>query len=190
MSFLPTDYQLPTATNNYMKLQPGSNRFRITGSFSATPPTAIMGWLAWKEEEGKRMPCRFRMADKPTAGSFDEDPKHMWAMTVLNLTDSANPQFQILELTQKTIHDELTKLFNDDDWGTPCGNAGYDIEIFRIGEGKDTKYQTNPKPRAALNGEVLALVRPCNLDALFDGEDPFELELTSEPDPEPAQPDF
>ena len=185
-SFLPTDYQLPTAANNYMKLQPGSNRFRIMGSFSATPPTAIMGWLAWKDKS----PHRFRMADKPTAGSFDEEPKHMWAMTALNLTDSENPQFQILELVQKTILDELTKLFNDADWGNPCGNAGYDIDIFRIGEGKETKYQTTPKPRGALNGEVLALARPCNLNALFDAEDPFEFELTSEPDPEPAQPDF
>ena len=186
-NFLPDDYVQPTTTSDYMRLVPGSNRFRWLGSFKSKPPTAIMGWRAWTPE---RQPVRFRMADKPTAGSFDEEPKHMWAMTVLNLTDSENPQFQILELVQKTIHDELTKLFNDDDWGTPCGNAGYDIDIFRVGEGKETKYQTQPKPRGALNGEVLALVRPCNLDALFAGEDPFEFELTSEPDPEPAQPDF
>ena len=189
MPFLPADYQLPTATSSYMKLQPGSNRFRIMGSFSDKPPSAIMGWLAWSEKDGKRMPCRFPMADKPPVGSFPEEPKHMWAMTVVNFTNAEEPQFQILELVQKSILDELTKLFNDADWGNPCGTAGYDIDIFRIGEGKDTKYTTNPKPRTPLTGEQLALARPVNLDALYLGEDPFEFELTAEA-PQPIQPDF
>ena len=180
MSFLPEDYELPSTTSGYMKLQPGSNRFRVTGSFSDVPPTAVMGWLAWTPE---RQPVRFRMADKPTAGSFEEEPKHFWALGVLNVTLNF---FQILELTQKTILDEMTKLVNDSDWGDP---KKYDIEIFRLGEGKETKYTTNPKPMSEISAEAAELIRPINLNALFTADDPYEFELTAKA-PEPAQPDF
>ena len=179
MSFLPKDYSPPATVGSYMKLQPGSNRFRVVGSFGSTPPTGIMGWLAWKEkEDGKRMPCRFRMADCPPKGSFDEEPKHFWAFTVINVNLDA---FQILELVQKSILDELNKLFADSDWGNPSGEEGYDIEIFRVGEGKDTKYQVTPKPRSKLSDEHAALIEPVDLDRLFTGEDPFDFELKSEP---------
>jgi hypothetical protein len=180
MPFLPDDYELPTAVGNYMKLQPGSNRFRVMGSFSDDPPTAVMGWLAWTAE---RQPVRFRMADKPAKGSFDEEPKHFWAMAVWNVNLEA---FQILELTQKSILDELTKMINDKDWGDP---NKYDVEIFRIGEGKETKYSVNPKPHSEISDEAKAAVRPINLNAFFDAEDPFEFELTAEA-PAPVQPDF
>jgi len=182
-TFLPEDYQLPSAANDYMKLQPGSNRFRIMGSFKAEPPTAVMGWLAWKREADKNSPVRFRMADKPPVGSFDEEPKHFWAIGVINVN---HKMFQVLELTQKSILDELDKMFKDADWGDP---KGYDIDIFRVGENKETKYQTNPKPHSDLSDELLSLVRPLNLNRLFDGEDPFELELTDK-EPGPAEPDF
>jgi len=178
MSFLPQDYSPPTTVGNYMKLMPGANRFRIMGSFNDKPPTAVMGWEAWDtNEEGGRIPVRFRMADCPPKGSFEEDAKHFMAYTVYNV---GLKTFQILQLTQKSILDELNKMFSDSDWGNPSGDEGYDIEIFRVGEGKETKYQVQPKPRAKLPVGVAELVRPVNLDAFFTGEDPFEFELKSE----------
>ena len=183
MSFLPQDYTPPKAVSIYMKLNPGPNRFRVVGSFGSKPPTGIMGWLAWKQnEDGGRKPIRFRMADCPPKGSFDEEPKHFWAFTVINLT--MDNTFQILELVQKSILDELNSLFAGDDWGNPSGEDGYDIEIFRVGEGKDTKYTTNPKPKAPMPEGMADLIRPVDLDKLFLGEDPFEFELKAEDDEE------
>jgi len=183
MSFLPDEYEPPTTVGNYMKLQPGANRFRILGSFKADPPTAVMGWLAWDTADGGRKPVRFHMADKPPAGSFDEDAKHFWAFTVWNVAAEA---FQILELVQKSIIDELNKLFKDKDWGDP---SGYDVDIFRVGEGKETRYTVNPKPHSEISDDAKAAARPVNLEAFFTSDDPFEFELTATA-PEPVQPDF
>jgi len=174
-NFLPEDYVPPTATSDYMKLVAGSNRFRWLGSFKSKPPTAIMGWEAWDEDANGRRPIRFRMADQPAAGTFNEDAKHFWAFTVFNVQDKV---FQILELTQKSILNDLGKLIEDPEWGNPSGPDGYDIEIFRVGEGKETRYQTQPKPRAPMDPLATELARPVNLDALFTGENPFEVQLT------------
>ena len=175
MSFLPKGYAPPTKREDYMKLKPGANRFRILGSFEATPPSAVMGWVGWEElDDGSRKPHRFRMAEPPLKGTFEEDAKHFLAFSVYNYTDEHD---QILELTQTTIIDELYGYFGGADWGSP---HDYDIEIFRIGEQKNTKYKTNPKPKMPFDPELLATVRPVNLDALFDGDDPFVFELKAE----------
>lgn len=178
-NFLPTDYSPPTSVGNWMKLQPGSNRFRILGSFADDPKTAIMGFEAWEDEP--RKPVRFRMADCPPKGAFPENPKHFWAFTVYNVNLDA---FQILEITQKSIIEELNRFFDDAEWGNPSGSDGYDLDIFRIGDGKDTKYQVTPKPRKPLPDEVIKLIRPVDLEKMFTGDDPFEFALKSESEEE------
>ena len=155
VAFYEDDYQLPLArNNNYLKLQPGENKFRILSR-------PIMGWETWVEKK----PVRSRMNDKPKA----DDVRHFWAMVVWNY---ASDCIQILHLTQSSVLKALDALIKDPDWGAPFF---YDIKIVKEGEGKETRYRVNPLPNKPLAPTVKKAFesKPCDLDALFVGEDPF-----------------
>lgn len=80
--------------------------------------------------------------------------------------------FKILEITQRTLMDQLFKFVKDEDYGDP---TGYDIKISKTGQGKDTEYSLLASPPRPVTKEIAAAhgeVR-CNLRALFDGEDPW-----------------
>lgn len=167
--FLPPNYELPASGGRYMKLQKGENRFRVLGS-------AIIGYEYWKEHEGKRSPVRVRMGQKVSTDdleSSDGNPlKHFWAFPVWDYSDNS---VKVLEITQKGIQKELTALVQDEDWGGP---TAYDVTVRKDGEGMETTYSTNPKPKKELTGEQKAAWKETldagfNLNALFDGGDPF-----------------
>lgn len=80
--------------------------------------------------------------------------------------------FKILEITQRTLMDQLFKFIKDEDYGDP---TGYDIKISKSGQGKDTEYSllaSPPKPVTKEMAAAYADVR-CNIRALYDGEDPW-----------------
>ena len=139
-----------------MKFEKGDNKFRVLGS-------AIIGWEWWEDkEDGGRKPIRVRMdQDKPN----DPDVKHFWAFPVWNYQDE---RFQILEITQKGIQKSLKTLAQNPKWGDP---KEYDIIVTRTGDGMDTEYQTVPDPKEKLNPNIKII--SINLEALYDGEDPF-----------------
>lgn len=86
--------------------------------------------------------------------------------------DYAAEDFKILELTQRTLMEQLYKYAKDSDYGDPLG---YDIKLTREGEKMDTKYSLVAAPPKTLEkaiAEAAAKVQ-CNLNALFDGGDPF-----------------
>ena len=161
--FLPTDYKAPVTGGNYMKLQDGENTFRVLSS-------AIVGWVDWiVEEDGTRRPKRYRMAEKPQPFNPEQPVKHFWAFVVWNYDAQA---IQILELTQKTIRDDIKALVDNKKWGDP---KKYDITITRSGEKLETKYSVMPNPHSELPKEVAQLWEETsiNLEALYDGGDPF-----------------
>lgn len=168
MSFLPKDYEIPQAASNYMKLEQGTNQFRVLSS-------PILGNEYWVEEDGKRKPIRVRLGETIDLNDVPEPDKikHFWAFVVL---DRADNKIKILELTQKSLQRSLRGLSQDEDWGDPKGTKGYDIVITREGEKLETKYELNPKPHKKLEDGVEALYKDMNinLEALFDGDDPFE----------------
>jgi len=178
MNFLPENYQAPKPTSFYMKLQEGENRIRILSK-------PIVGWLDWKDKK----PVRYRMEKKP-AQPFNKDLplKHFWAFIVFNY---AAEEIQVLEITQATIRKTIESLCNDKDWGVPFN---YDIKIVKTGEGKDTEYAVNPVPHKPVDPYIVKCFkdRPCALDALFHGADPFSKEwkvvtkLASEDDEMPS----
>jgi hypothetical protein len=161
MSFLPTNYEQPRTGGNYMKFQKGENKFRILSK-------PILGFEDWKDNK----PLRFRMDSKPLKPI---DPKksikHFWAMIVWNYQDS---QIQILEITQSTIQSAIRNLAADEDWGSPFN---YDIKVTRKGEGMETEYSVIASPKKPVTDEIkeALLNKPVNLEALFEGEDPFVL---------------
>lgn len=165
MNFLPENYQAPKGSNNYMKLQDGENRIRVLSQ-------PILGWEDWVENK----PVRYRMDQRPAKSHDPKKPvRHFWAFIVWNYKEE---KIQILQITQATIRNSIEALCKDEDWGEPYF---YDLKIFRKGEGVDTEYMINPVSHRPVDKQIMDAFNemPINLDALFDGEDPFSKENTS-----------
>lgn len=157
--FLPDNYELPNANQNYMKFEKGENRFRILSK-------AIAGWLDWQDKKPHRFPI-----DKKPAKPFDPNKpiKHFWAFVVWNYNHQC---IQILEITQAGIQKSISDISKDEEWGSPFE---YDLKVNRKGEGLETEYSITPSPKKNLSEEVkkAALDKPCYLEALYAGEDPW-----------------
>jgi hypothetical protein len=158
MDFLPDNYEAPQGGGGYMKFQKGDNKFRIV----AKP---IIGWLDWKDKK----PYRFKYNEKPEKPMSDQTIKHFWAMLVWNYDEQS---VQILEITQATIQKSISDLAKNEDWGAPYN---YDLKVNRKGESLATEYSVMPSPKKALPEEVLKAIeeKPCDLEALFFGADPW-----------------
>lgn len=80
--------------------------------------------------------------------------------------------FKILEITQKTLLDQLFKFIKDEDYGDP---QGYDIKLSKTGEGIKSEYTLVAAPPKSVSKEVATAFEAvnCNLNALFDGDDPW-----------------
>lgn len=170
--FLPEGYEVPKATGGaYMKLKQGQNRFRILSA-------AITGYEYWTEA---RKPVRSRQlwrtipADADITGERGWNPKHFWAMVVYNIDEKA---IQILEITQSTILSAIQELIHNEEWGDP---RNYSLTITRKGEKLETEYSVVPSPAKPTPDDVLKQYqeKAINLDALFEGKNPFEAEERS-----------
>lgn len=160
MSFLPDNYQIPV-DSNYMRLEKGKNKFRILSS-------AITGYEWWEDVENGRKPFRVKTANEAVAQG-QEPIKHFWAFVVWNYQVS---KVQILEVTQKTVMTSIRALTRDEDWGDP---KDYDINVTREGDGLNTEYSVLPGQKKPVDEAILAEFEELsiNLEALFDGTDPF-----------------
>lgn len=179
MTFLPKDYQEEETVSGYMKLVDGTNSFRILGS-------AVTGFEYWALENNKPVPIRSKEEPEETPNikkgknGQNEPVKSFWAFPVWNYKAFKNKKgewqgmVQILEITQKTIKSGITSLINNPKWGDVFK---YDIAIIRTTEGDKTTYQVQAEPPI---GEVSDDIKKAfedkkiNLNALFDGEDPFK----------------
>jgi hypothetical protein len=162
MSFIPKNYTEPSTSDNYFKIQEGDNRIRILSQ-------ATIGWEDWVNNK----PVRFEFDKKPTKPSDPLKPiKLFWAFIVYNY---GLQKIQIMQVTQATVRKSIMALCNDEDWGNPYS---YDIKINKTGEGKETKYVVNPVPHKPVDPIIIKAFKdkPCLLDALFIGADPFNSE--------------
>lgn len=168
MSFLPNDYKIPAGPSNYMKFEPGANKFRIVGD-------AITGYEYWTEKDDKKSPVRVKkLSDVPVARRFGEDrAKHFWAFPVYNYSSE---QVQVLSINQVTIQTVIEAYTSNPDWGNP---KEYDITVTKKGEGWDTEYIVTPSPKKPISEEIASLVSgtPIRMEALFTNEDPFEIAI-------------
>ena len=163
--FLPEDYQSPESVSFYMKLQEGENKIRILSS-------PVFGWEDWHDKK----PVRYKFNEKPLKPFDATKPvKHFWAFIVFNYTEE---EIQILSLTQSTVRKQIEALSKDADWGSPFE---YDLKIIKTGKDKETKYNVNPLPHKPVHEYIINQFhdRPCNLEALFTGEDPFSRHWSS-----------
>lgn len=159
-SFLPDNYEVPKSDGSYLKFVPGENKFRILSK-------PIIGWVDWKDKK----PYRFTMDKKPST-SFDpkQEIKHFWAFVVW---DYVGKKISILEIDKKGIQNSIQALQKNPDWGSPFN---YDITVTKSGSGMETKYVTTPLPPKAVHQKIAELYAdtPIDLNALFDGKDPFD----------------
>ena len=173
--FLPAGYQIPS-TSQYMKFESGINTFRIL----AKPIMGMEFWTTKTDDKGvsKRFPNRKRMGEtikmtelevNPESGKIDS-PQHFWAMPVWNYKDK---QIQILEIKQKTVLEAIKSYIDNPKWGSP---TEYDITVTKTGEKLTTKYLVDHDPKEELDKEIAKQFKEMkiNLEALFDGKDPFE----------------
>ena len=154
----------PAKGNKYMKFQEGENKLRILSN-------EIMGWVYWTEADGKKSPVRVTIDEfKNVDRELQAESKFFLAFLVWNYkTESA----EVLEITQKGIQNAFAVLEHDSDWDDL---KSFDIVITRHGEGLETEYQTNPKPKKAFDkkGKDIPTV---HLEALFEGGDPFKNDI-------------
>ena len=150
-----------------MKLQDGDNKIRIVTD-------AIVGWEYWKEDNGDRKPVRVKEMPEEVPAEATEDKygnfiKEFYAFGVYNYNEK---KVQILQITQVSIQERLFDLDSNEDWGDL---KGYDITITRNNEGGRVKYEVTPLPPKELSMEVANAVaeKPMNLNALYEGKDPF-----------------
>jgi len=169
MSFLPTNYEVPNVSN-YMKLDTGANKFRVMGS-------AVVGMMYWKTVDGQRKPQRKHMGEPIPAQDIEVNPKsgepekikHFWAFAVWNYKAE---KIQILEITQKTIMNQIKAYTENEDWGDP---KNFDLTITKSGEGLETEYSVIASPHKKCDPKAVQEMKntPINLEALFRGDDPF-----------------
>lgn len=155
--------------SSYLRFEAGDTKFRIISK-------PLMGWIVWEEDEDEtRKPVRSSIEDgEPDAPSKDPKDKPKKFMTVV-VIDREDGEVKVLEITQQSVIKGINAYAKNPDWGNPFS---YDITVTKKGEGKKTRYGVQPSPKKALDKEAIkaANAKPCNLDALFTGENPWEVE--------------
>lgn len=174
-NWLPAGYEVPkSAGGNYMRFEQGANKFRVMGA-------PVLGWEYWNKD-GKPVRLKEQPSSAPTDLREGDKIKHFWAFPVWNY--AAN-RIQILEITQASIQGPMTELVTNEDWGPP---QDYDVTITKKGEKLDTEYTVTPSPHkdVPLDAKIAFKKAAINLEALFEGDDPFnaaESEITREDTP-------
>lgn len=165
-----SDDAVSSGAANYMKLELGSNKFRALSK-------PIIGYVVWEDDgEGNRKPVRTLIEDGEPENPTGEDkdrPKKFMALAVLDYKDQT---VKILELTQQSIIKAIKSYAANPDWGNPFT---YDITIVKSGDGLKTKYAVQPSPnKKPLPKNLIqaANEKPCNLEALYEGTDPWDVE--------------
>jgi len=145
----------------YLKFEEKLTKFRCISK-------PIVGWLEWID----KVPTRTQIDDEPEGQDDDNKPKKFMAMVVIDRKDN---EVKILEMTQQSVIKAIKALAANPDWGNPFT---YDITVSKTGEGMKTKYAVSPSPKKPLSKDDLkaASAKPCNLDALYDGENPWDVD--------------
>lgn len=156
-----SDDAVSSGASSYMKLVKGENKLRIISK-------PIIGWLLWEDKKPTRMP----ITEEPESTDDDNPAKKFMAVVVIDHTDGL---VKIWEMTQQSIIKAIKALTANPDWGNPFT---YDLTIDKSGEDLKTKYVVTPSPKKPLGKELVkvAMAKPCNLDALYEGEDPWSID--------------
>ena len=167
MSFLPENFEAPKGESKYLKLKIGQTKFLPLDS-------AIVGYIAWSESK----PIRRKTLKEIESENYDkfdksgkpQNPKYFIAFPVW---DYESQSVKIIEITQNSIINAINNFYLDSEWGDPVMNYSFTIE--GTGEGIERRYSVRANPPRPIETKIAEefAENPVNLDALFDGEDPF-----------------
>lgn len=133
----------------------------------------IVGRVDWDKRWDKPKPVRTKERQAPlNVGDEKNQPKQFWALAVYNYNDK---KVQVWEITQITIMRAIETLAEDEDFGDP---TLYDIKVTKKKVGDKTEYNVAGLAKSDLSEEAMEIINttPCNLDALYDWGDPFEVQ--------------
>lgn len=169
-SFLPEGTEIPSAPSNYTKFKSGDNKIRILDS-------AIVGYELWVNGKPVRNKTKAEFTSEELAtadiNSFTgkkKTPQYFWAFPVWNYETE---KVEILEVTQTTVMRGIEGCLGDEDYGEDPTN--YDLVISRDDDKDPVAYSVRPKPPKAMDEKIRKMyeLMTINLEALFEGEDPF-----------------
>lgn len=170
-----SEYDVPKGDSKYLKFEKGETEFLPLSS-------PIIGWEYWNHDN---KPVRLREQPNDPANlpgiradrDENETPRyrvnHFWAFPVIDCSDG---KVKILEITQKTIQNDIRAYAKNAKWGSPT--MRYSFTVSREGDKFDTKYTVMANPAFDIPEKWLAewqrvVATGFNLEALFDGDDPF-----------------
>lgn len=161
MTRLPNNYELPKSEGGkYTKLQNGTTKIRILTS-------PIIGW-EYFSNDNKPNRSRIPYSWIPVDSKDGKKAKEFWAFVVYNYDEE---RIQVMEITQKSLKEQLLALARDEDFWDP---KEYDLKITRSGEKLDTTYNIIALGKAEFtNQKAIEEAQAVNLEALYDGNDPF-----------------
>ncbi len=168
------NFKLPESDlpSDYTKIEDGENRLRILSEII----TGNLYWTGDIRKNEERKPVRKRDNEEINMGELgygkygDDEVRTFVACVVWNYQTK---KIEVFETDKFSILRELWDLEQDIDWGDL---RNYDVSISKTGQNKETRYKVNPKPGKPVAPEITEALKnkPINLEALFDGGNPFE----------------
>lgn len=174
-----SDYTVPKGDSKYLKLEKGQTEFLPLAS-------PILGFEYWNTDNKP-----VRLEEQPTNpatlpgirateddnGNAQYRVNHFWAFPVIDCNDG---KVKILEITQKTIQNDIRAYTKNAKWGSPI--LKYTFTVNREGDKFETKYTVMANPATEVPKEWLAEWKRVqdngfNLNALFTGADPFSADI-------------
>lgn len=157
---------------NVGKLKDGEpTRLRFVGE-------GITGYEAWTEQ---KKPIRWESLPEvlPEIVRPDDNGDRKAKFFICGIVwDYENEMFRVMQFTQKSLLDGVSKYASDEDYGDP---TNYDVMITRTGSGIDTKYDYLAKPPAPFSERAPEAAKQFktlgwNLNLLFEGKHPWSTE--------------
>lgn len=163
MPFFPDEVKVDS-TSRYTKFQRGTTTVRFLGQ-------PIFYYETWIDlPDGSRKPKRFTMTqDIPLSETGPDGVKQVMSIKVWNVGERC---IQVCSISQKTVLKAIKAYTENKKYGDP---TGYDINIEKTGEGKQTRYNVVADPREDLDSIIIKADKEleCDLSKLLTNDDPW-----------------
>lgn len=162
MSFFPDEVRVES-TSRYTRFDKGTTTLRFLGK-------PVFYNETWIEEAGTRKPRRFPIgADIPLSEAGPDGVKQVMSIKAWNYKERC---IQVCSISQKTILKAIKQYSMNPKYGDP---TGYDINVEKTGEAKQTRYNVIADPKEDLQAGIVEADKntPVDLSKLITNDDPF-----------------
>jgi len=169
MGFFPDEVKVES-TSRYTRFDKGTTTLRFLGK-------PVFYNETWIEVAGERKPKRFPLGqDVPLSECGPDGVKQVMSIKVYNHNEKA---IQVCSISQKTILKAVKNYSMNPKYGDP---TGYDINVEKTGEGKQTRYNVIADPKEELSKAIVEAdkANPVDLNKLLTNDDPFTSPVETE----------